>query len=306
MESIRYLLRKAALGVLKLFPRSITTRLLQLLLQEYQLKVVAPYGRAANKIIIYPDGIFVPIINLHQYGEREVKLFQNYLTPDMILFDVGAHIGVYTLLFYEFVMHGNGRIYCFEPVKETFRHLEDNISLNRAPNDKISAHNIALFDRNGILSASVYDQREFSGLNTLGDRNMKILGRRLPQNKETVVCQTLDEFVDRNDIQNIHLIKIDVEGSEFAVLRGGVNTIRNQINNKLFIIMIEISDNTLMSMNTRSADLLDYATQLGLKVCEYIPERNELESHEKKRFYKNQNLILCPDVIEINKHLNRS
>jgi FkbM family methyltransferase len=291
---------------MKQLPRTFTTRLLQVLLRSRQLEVVAPYGQCDHRIIIYPDGMFAPIINQREYGEqKEVKFLRRYLSPDMTIFDVGANIGVYTLLFYEYTTKGQGRIFSFEPVPATFRRLENNIAINRIPADRISVHNLALFDRNGNVTINVYDQKEFSGLNTIGERNLRIGGKKLSKTSVEITCQTMDDFVADRNLHGIDLIKVDVEGSEFAVLRGGAETIRKCARNELFTVMIEISDHTLMGMNVRARELLDYASQLGLQICEYLPDANQLVSHQTKDYYVNENLFFCANIERINAHLLR-
>lgn len=306
MSNGRHYFKRLAGGLVELLPSGVSMRLLQMLLQARQLEVVAPYGLGDGRIIIYPDGTFASIINHREYGEHEeVKFIRGYLTPNMTILDIGANIGVYTLLFCEYITAGDGHVFSFEPVPSTFRRLESNIAINRIPAGRVSAHNLALFDQNGSVTINVYDQREFSGLNTIGERNLKIGGKRLSKSSVEIACQTMDNFVTDLDIQDIHLIKIDVEGSEFAVFKGGAKTIKRCLQNELFTIMMEVSDHTLMGMNARAQDLLDYATQLGLSICEYLPDQQRLIPHEMKSYYVNQNLLFCANMSRVNAHLAR-
>src|SRR3989338_6731952 len=67
-----------------------------------------------------------------------VWLIQEYSNPDFnidntdVIIDVGAHIGLFTLYVSQFCK--NGKIFCFEPVKDNFDLLLSNIELNKIKN----------------------------------------------------------------------------------------------------------------------------------------------------------------------------
>jgi len=57
--------------------------------------------------------------------------------------------------------------------------------------------------------------------------------------KYTVPTITLDSFVKKNKIQSIDLLKIDIDGSEYLMLKGARKTLKK---NKIKTILIEIAD----------------------------------------------------------------
>ena len=76
------------------------------------------------------------IDSLIYYGNYESKittLFKKYIKPNMVVMDVGANVGYYTLLSAKLTKN-QGRIIAFEPVKSTFLKLKENISLNKFNN----------------------------------------------------------------------------------------------------------------------------------------------------------------------------
>lgn len=129
--------------------------------------------------------------------------------------DIGAHIGYYTLLLSKLV--GNsGKVIAFEPLAENFKILEDNIRLNTCP--QVEAIRKALWESPGQLELAVHsDTNEtlpgrVSAVTPLGKRRVSV---------ETV---SLDDFcASRNE--RVDFIKIDVEGAEEQVLRGGQRVI---------------------------------------------------------------------------------
>lgn len=132
------------------------------------------------------------------------------LVHGKVLIDVGANIGVYPLsLFKEAKL-----IYAFEPEKENYKRLVQNLKFadvkNTIPiNKAVSSSN--------QKQVSLYINKEDSGWHSL---SVKYPGRI--QKVQTI---TLDNFIRLNKIKNIGLIKIDVEGAEFEVVRGAIKTL---------------------------------------------------------------------------------
>lgn len=126
--------------------------------------------------------------------------------------DVGAQSGLYTL-FAKWLP--NAQFYSYEPFKLTFDILLDNIKLNNITN--VNAYNCALSDKIGIAELNVC--KSHNGLHTLGD-NLRFDDSV----KVNVNTDTLDHIFYDNDIP-VHYIKIDTEGHEYFILKGGLKTI---------------------------------------------------------------------------------
>jgi len=132
------------------------------------------------------------------------------LQPGSVFWDVGAHIGFFTILAARSV-RPSGRVHAFEPMPDNRRRLQEAVRLNRAEN--VAVHEFAVSDLNGSAllhghSASamwtlVAERGEFAGIN--------------------VACRTIDSLA--SDLGDPDAIKIDVEGAELDVLRGGLATI---------------------------------------------------------------------------------
>jgi FkbM family methyltransferase len=159
----------------------------------------------------------------------EMRFLQSNIGNDSVIFDIGANIGKWTKL----VLNINKRlnIHCFEPSKYTFKKLINN---NFPPN--VICNNI------GLSSAKkeefIYIFKEGSGLNSLYQRKrLDEHNEKIPQHqKEKIQLDTLENYCSVNDINLIDYMKIDVEGHEFEVLKGG-NTLFN--NNRVNIIQFE-------------------------------------------------------------------
>jgi FkbM family methyltransferase len=128
------------------------------------------------------------------------------------ILDIGANTGSYCLIAKALpLLQG----YAIEPNPGIFRILQRNLQLNGL-GTQIRAVQAALGDRNGTTCLRVPVAKNDSGLATLG------IPARFPSWVELKVPMvTMDDFVARHFPNGVDLIKIDTEGAELAILKGG-------------------------------------------------------------------------------------
>lgn len=136
--------------------------------------------------------------------------------------DVGANVGQFSMMIND--RFPLAQIYVIEPVPKTLMALRKNLGDN--PNVKILTK--AISDFNGT------NKIEFNEQNSLTSRFIGDLGTLLE--KIDVETQTLDSFIEENNIDIIDVLKIDVETYEKKVLAGGASALE-----KTHYIFIEIS-----------------------------------------------------------------
>lgn len=144
---------------------------------------------------------------LGTYEEDKQESLGTLIKPGMVIWDVGANIGFYTLAFSQLTSPG-GFVYAFEPLGTNFGRLLAHIRLNHL--DNVTAVQGALSNADGLMG---FD----TGPNSL-------MGR-LDANLKQYLLPTLtaDGFLARYPQAAPDLIKIDVEGAEGAVLEGAKN-----------------------------------------------------------------------------------
>ncbi|MEQ9530409.1 MAG: FkbM family methyltransferase, partial [Haliea sp.] len=150
-------------------------------------------------------------------GER--SFLRNYLLgKNGVLIDVGANGGQYSKEALEF--NPALRIYAIEPHPVTFKLLSENlhgenvVKINKGLSGQRGTLKLYDYkDRDGSAHASLFRDviTEIHGAGTAVDHDVELV--------------TLDEIVFENDINEVSLLKIDTEGNELEVLRGGENTL---------------------------------------------------------------------------------
>ncbi|MDJ0554510.1 MAG: FkbM family methyltransferase [Microcoleaceae cyanobacterium MO_207.B10] len=138
------------------------------------------------------------------------------LQPGDTVFDVGANIGLFTLWVHQFC-HQNIKIYAFEPIPEIFQVLQANIQRLNSENLKVFPFAISHQSQTKIFT--YYPNATV--LSTAYPENLPHLSELLKQTV-SVRCQlkTLSEIIREYEVEQIDLLKVDVEKGELEVLLG--------------------------------------------------------------------------------------
>jgi FkbM family methyltransferase len=178
---------------------------------------------------------------------------ENFARSDKNFVDIGAHLGIYS---WNFAKHSN-HVYSFECSPKTFCYLAANIALHNVT-DKVTLFNNALGNKEQIMD---YIIRSNEG----GESGFKI------KNDDDTNCKKIPIKVmtlDSYNIENIGLIKIDVEGFEKEVLEGSLKTLQN--NNYPPIIFESWSEtrNYIKNVKELKIELFTLIQSLGYKIYE--------------------------------------
>jgi len=149
---------------------------------------------------------------LYYHGSYELgtlDLIAKCLKPGDTFIDVGANIGLFSI--YLSKNSPGINICAFEPLESTFDIFQRNIAINECRD--IRAFPCALGTDN--FTGEIVEMLDISrGSATMVD------ARENQGHKQMVNVQTLNEFIAKEGIENIALLKIDVEGWEHQVLLG--------------------------------------------------------------------------------------
>ncbi|MDQ0394788.1 FkbM family methyltransferase [Labrys monachus] len=182
-------------------------------------------------------------------SDAENRFIQTYAFGQGAIVDVGANLGIFSLLmskrFPERVIHA------FEPGPTTFQALEANIARNRAAN--IRAYRMAVADRNGSVS---FVARESARANS----SIQLDGEAVTPSAVTVSCTTLDTFASTAGLERIALLKVDVEGYEDAVFRGAAHLFSAS---RPRIIYFEVCPQLATGAGAGAGDAAHFLTERG-------------------------------------------
>jgi FkbM family methyltransferase len=165
------------------------------------------------------------------------QLSHQWAQQPVTLFDVGANVGEFTLEILEVFRSRSFQLYTFEPSSRASSLLKQRVP------DLPHVHLVqkALGDKEG--SADLFFPDEGSALASLHQRDLSHIGREFGK-KETISVTTLDRFCEEKKIEYVHLLKIDVEGHELAVLKGAQGMINR---NAVEVIQFEFGGTSLDS-----------------------------------------------------------
>lgn len=156
------------------------------------------------------------------YSGGQLVVLQRLLARDAVFVDAGANQGEFTVCAAACVT--NGQVFAFEPVPSVRERLERNLLGNGLKN--VSVHPVGLSDSTEddvpIFGASTAfsDGTQNIGLPTLFD----VSGRGSPLAR--VNLRRLDDLLPKR--QRVDVMKVDVEGAELAVFKGGEATIARE------------------------------------------------------------------------------
>jgi FkbM family methyltransferase len=222
-------------------------------------RVFRPYNlfKGLRKNIFFRNGIrlqldledWIPqhLYFLGEYEEKELRFIENFLDEGDVFIDVGANIGLFSLVAAEAV-GVSGKVYAFEPFQKNYDALMTNLSLNLVNN--VTPEKQAISDEEGELILYLDESENnpgmvsrFGGSHTL---------------TENVIATTLDAYLADKQLSP-RLIKIDIEGGELMALKGMEKTLK-EVRPTL---LVEIIQNATLSAFTGKDLSEEYLKSLG-------------------------------------------
>lgn len=181
---------------------------LGLLPENFVLPVLQGPGRGLRWIV----GSATHGCWLGSYEAEPTARFAESLEPGGVFYDIGAHVGWYTLIGSR-IVGPEGTVIAFEPLAENLRHLRRHLTLNDVNN--VDVRPVAVTDSNGQVPFR-RGRGSFQGrISEEGRSHVMVDGVRL------------DSLFRRGEIPPPDLMKIDVEGAEVSVLRGSEELLRS-------------------------------------------------------------------------------
>jgi FkbM family methyltransferase len=189
----------------------------------------------------------------HYHERYEAALVQRLLVGDGVFWDIGANVGYFTLVAAT-ALANRGQIIAFEPGKNAYTRLTENISLNDYGN--IKTYPVAVSDREGEAVLHLAGD--------IADSSASLYPAGQAQAGQEV-CRTvaLDHFLKAEGLRPPDLIKLDVEGAELAVLQGA----RELIAQASPLLLIEMEEKNLLAAGASKAAIQQFLSRYGYRAA---------------------------------------
>ena len=149
-------------------------------------------------------------VYLQEYERDIVRAIEHVCRPGWVVLDIGANSGAHTLRLAKLI-GPTGKVFAFEPTDYAYRKLVRNISLNSFQN--IQAVQVALGETNA-------DRGTISARSSWPSDGRRVL------ETSVVDFRRFDDWCPERAVDRVNLIKLDVDGNEFAILAGAQGVLR--------------------------------------------------------------------------------
>jgi FkbM family methyltransferase len=200
-------------------------------------------------------------------GERQViELLLHSLKSGDIVYDIGAHIGFYTILLAKAIGE-RGKVVAFEPEEESYKNLENNLRLNNLKNVLVFKNALG----NESKKAKLYLGQTIGNFSLVKTYEKEI-------GSQIVEIVNGDQFVKEKNLPIPKLVKIDVEGFEYSVLQGLRQTLSHS---NCEIICCEIHP-LLLPPGINGEKILELLKSFGFKQFNTFKRTNDYHLIAKK------------------------
>ncbi|MEI6433415.1 MAG: FkbM family methyltransferase [Bacteroidota bacterium] len=218
--------------------------------------------------------LHISVTRNQKYDAFTRKILKQVLKPDSNCADIGCHKG--EILDLMIKQAPRGKKFGFEPIPELYQFL---LSKYSGVTD-IEISPIALYDKKGQTSFQhVLNAPAYSGI-----KKRKYDGKQVDIEQITVETERFDDVIPAD--LRIDLLKIDVEGAEFRVMKGAVNTLKRWKP----IVIFEFGLGAADFYNSSPGDLYRFITgECGLKISTlqgFIDKAPALSDAQFQKFYE--------------------
>ncbi|HCC30039.1 MAG TPA: hypothetical protein DEQ03_08300 [Marinilabiliales bacterium] len=223
----------------------------------------------------FPEEVSWSIYRNGFFEEDMTRFFISFIKPGMRVLDIGGHFGYFTLLASELV-GPDGYVAVFEPTPRTRELLQKNV----ADKGNVTVHENAFSDIPGEITFHDYGEK-YCAFNSFNQgRSDVLLGGKVKSSTLTVNAVVLDSFTGVV-AHEPDFIKIDAEGAELSILRGG----KQMLKQKHPVIAIECGGADKESL-IKQEELFALMIELGYK-CFQFTGASLCKIHKLPDFYKN-------------------
>jgi FkbM family methyltransferase len=194
----------------------------------------------------------IEFIRTIDYGYELESLccFIYMLKSNDVVWDVGASIGLYSI----HSAYVAESVYAFEPDPDTYKRLNENIKLNNLER-KVSGLSLGLGKRTGVIQLSTDGLEGKAPAFNAKSRHCGLI---------SVNVSTIDDILISRNLEPPSVVKIDIEGAEYDLLKGGEKLFNGKKRPRL--LFIEGHPQYLPDFGASIEDLLEIIKNYGYKI----------------------------------------
>ncbi|GAA6621370.1 FkbM family methyltransferase [Scytonema sp. NUACC26] len=236
------------------------------------------------KIRCYPDSYSAgAVLYCGLYDYDEMNFLLRYLRDEDSFLDVGANVGVYTLLAASKIK--SGLIYSFEALPKNYARLRENIQINQFK--QVKPHSIAISNSAGSTAFNLAE----------GD-SMPFITSTATNNTITIQTDTLDNLLREECLTSLTLAKIDIEGAEMLAFKGATSLLKQQ---RPYVWIVEIND-TVNHFGYQKQNVVDLLQDYGYGLYSYNAVTNQIDSITLEQKQRDNVLAIANSALDFVRH----
>lgn len=191
------------------------------------------------KMYLNPEDMAVAAhIALDGIWEKEItRAWLAVLKTEDVVLDIGANFGYYGLLAGQFTSKKKAKIIMFEANHKLVPYINKSVSINWL-NEQTTVENLAVSNKSGTISLNVLQDyigsssvQSMEELESYMHEKMQLKVNEIQKVKST----SIDEYCDEHEIDQVDLIKMDIEGHEDFAYQGMASTVKRSKGITLFV-----------------------------------------------------------------------
>lgn len=266
---------------MKILKRRVKITKLKLLIAEFLFFITKMFLRENKRVISRNNLKFE--IDLNEGIDLHLFLFGNFqkhvtenkyliIPKDAVIFDIGANCGIMALFYARKIE--NGKIHAFEPTNYAIKKFRRNLELNPAHKNKIIINQFFI----SSCSKTKHNIKAYSSWPIRSNKHKHNIHRGVFKSAINVSAISLNDYCKLNQINQIDLIKIDTDGYEYEVLKGGFDTIKKTKPQIIFELGIYV-------MKEHGIDFKDYIKLFENLNYEMITTNGEIINYQNYKKY---------------------
>ena len=157
-------------------------------------------------------------ISKYRPENNPLSFVKNYNITTVL--DIGANIGEFSKEIREILE--KTKIYSFEPIKDCF----DKLNETMRGDENFQSFNFGLGECDCVIQINKNEYRPSSSIKQMSNNHIISFPHTKNSIKENIIIKKLDDFINKLEITENILTKIDVQGYEREVISGGLETIK--------------------------------------------------------------------------------